>query len=279
MPRGTAKNIYTEHRTVGPMEAGGPKSGPETIDAEPVVEVGDRVVVVYNNDRTQHATLLISSEQHDPSMGVFKATEPAAAALLGAAVDDEVSIPMEQGRTPATIIAIDKVKPQRPASNYPVDRSVSSPGPKRPPEVGPGRQIQLTVLPKAAQMSPTITRPANRYDGQSRDRGETEANRALDELRSLGEQYRNPTCSQCRRTARLAITNEGVVLTCKECGNVERVRTEALQELADRLLVTCYSCNSGPLKSISGRFGNYLKCQKCGTNNSWQGVSDRLRKR
>jgi hypothetical protein len=211
-------------------------------------------------------------------MGIFKASEPAAAALLGAAVDDEVSIPTEQGDKTATIIAIDKLKPQRPASNYPADRGVGSPRPEPASEAGPRRQPQSDPLLRPAQISPTPARPANRQDGHLGERAGTGAHRILEELRSLDERYRNPKCSQCGRVAHLAIINEGVVLKCNECGKVDRIRKEALQELADRLLTTCHSCNAGSLKSASGRFSNYLTCQKCGVNNSWQGVSDRIRK-
>jgi very-short-patch-repair endonuclease len=104
------------------------------------------------------------------------------------------------------------------------------------------------------------------------------SNRVLDTLRDLDPRFRDVRCSHCDHTAHLAITNEGIVVTCKECKKSERVDADTLQRLADRLAATCFSCGSGKLKSEARPFGNILKCQNPGCpNNTWQGVSDRIR--
>lgn len=105
-------------------------------------------------------------------------------------------------------------------------------------------------------------------------------NRVLEELRALDPRFRDPRCSQCGQTAHLAITNEGIVVTCKKCPKIARVDTDTLQHLVDRLATTCFRCRIGKLKSMARSFGNILKCQngECGANNSWQGLSERLRR-
>jgi hypothetical protein len=105
-------------------------------------------------------------------------------------------------------------------------------------------------------------------------------NRVLEELRDLDPRFRDPRCSQCRQTAQIAITNEGIVVSCKNCTKIERVDTDTLQHLVDRLAATCFSCISGKLNSMARSFGNILKCQnrECGRNNSWQGLSERIRR-
>jgi very-short-patch-repair endonuclease len=87
-----------------------------------------------------------------------------------------------------------------------------------------------------------------------------------------------PRCIACGAEAEIAIdSNEGVVVAChgEGCERLERVDEGILQRLADHLCATCYACG-GPLRSLRGHFGNYLKCSACGTNNSWWGVSERV---
>jgi very-short-patch-repair endonuclease len=105
-------------------------------------------------------------------------------------------------------------------------------------------------------------------------------NGLLEELRDLDSRFRDPRCSQCGQTSQLAITNEGIVVSCKKCTKNERVDTDTLQHLVDRLAATCFSCASGKLSSIARPFGNILKCQnpECGSNNSWRGLSERIRR-
>jgi len=278
MAREARKSIYTEHRVVEASEPGKPEVEPTQTETDLVVNIGDRVLVSYNDDPAHQVTLLISAERHDSSMGIFKSSDPAARALLGATVDDEVSIPTERGDRRATIIAIDKMSLKKAASSSPIvrDSVVSPPGlPLKAHEMLPP---QSPAAPKPAQLDFATTQPASDRGRPPASRAGTGANRVLEQLRALDERLRNPRCSQCSRAAHLAITNEGVVITCKECKKVERVATETLQRLAERLSAVCYSCKGGPLKSAAGPFGNYLRCQNCGASNSWQGVGERVRK-
>jgi hypothetical protein len=59
------------------------------------------------------------------------------------------------------------------------------------------------------------------------------------------------------------------------CGQQEHVGEAVLQRLGDRLNASCYACG-GPVRSLRGPFGNYLKWSTCGPTNSWRGVGERL---
>ena len=100
MPREARKNIYTEHRTIDVTEPQSPESESSVI-REPVIEIGDQVMVAYDDQPGQQAVLIVSPEQHDPDMGIFKSSIPTSEALLGKTVDDEVTIsvggPVEDG--------------------------------------------------------------------------------------------------------------------------------------------------------------------------------------
>jgi very-short-patch-repair endonuclease len=107
----------------------------------------------------------------------------------------------------------------------------------------------------------------------------TNSNRVLEELRGLDPRFRDQPCSQCGHTEHLAITNEGIVVACKQCKQSRRVDADTLQRLADRLAATCFECTTGKLKSVARPYGNILICQNpdCGRNNYWQGLSERVR--
>jgi len=279
MAREGRKNIYTEHRVVETLESGKPAAAESAqTETEPVVEVGDRVLVAYNDAPAAQVTLLIAADQHDPSMRIFKASDPAGAAFLGAAVDDEVTVSLGDRTTLATILAIDKARTARASVDTPVVRDRVTTQSEFLFGAGGKPISQPPVAPKVERPTSTVVhltgKPPHRPPGLSR----TRENRVLEELRILDKRYQDPRCSQCGHTAHLAITNEGVVITCKECKKVERVETETLQRLAERLSAVCYSCKGGPLKSVVGPFGNYLRCRNCGANNSWQVVSERIRK-
>ena len=116
------------------------------------------------------------------------------------------------------------------------------------------------------------TLPANSESRAASLSGLAGNNRVLEEL-----QLMDPRCPDCGRTAHPAITNEGVVVLCKGCSKSERVEKEFLQGLVERLSPVCFSCKGRTLRSSVGKYGNYLKCQNCGSNNSWQEISKRTR--
>ena len=76
MPREARKNIYTEHRTVEASEPRTPDSEPTSTPTEPVIEIGDRVMVSYDDPPGHQAVLVVAAEQHDPDMGIFRSSSP-----------------------------------------------------------------------------------------------------------------------------------------------------------------------------------------------------------
>ena len=89
-----------------------------------MVDVGDRVLVSHRDD-PRH--LLVNADKHDPSRGILKASDPAGAALVGAAVDDEVNISGGDRTRLATILAIDKARTTRPGGETRVVREPRPP--------------------------------------------------------------------------------------------------------------------------------------------------------
>jgi very-short-patch-repair endonuclease len=98
----------------------------------------------------------------------------------------------------------------------------------------------------------------------------------LQELRAMDVTWREPRCPSCGNAAYLGINGEGIVVACRQCGDT-RVDVDTLQRLADRLLVGCFSCKSGSLRSVARPFGNVLRCPNSACpNNTWQGVNQRI---
>ncbi len=62
----------------------------EPDENEPVVEVGDRILVSYSDDPSRYRTLVISESEHDPENGVFISSDPVGQTILGAAVGEEI---------------------------------------------------------------------------------------------------------------------------------------------------------------------------------------------
>jgi len=279
MPREARKNIYTEHRTVELREPRMPDSEPSSTPSEPVIEIGDRVMVLYDDSPGQQAVRVVAAEQHDPVMGIFRSSSPTGTSLLGKNVDDEVTISVGERSRSATIVAIDKREPARVNTGTPVVRepTVLQPDPlseRRTRTTSPPLRA-----PNLAHPEHEIPQPLNQNQ-RSVEPGRTLGNRVIEELRALDERFGNPRCSQCSGIARLAINNEGPVVVCATagCKKVERVDVQTLQRLAERLGATCHQCKGANLESKTGKFGNYLKCRDDGANNSWQGISERIGK-
>ena len=146
------RNVYTEHRVieeptrvpaepepepVTPLrEADIPPSAPEvpieTEEAPPgtkvadllpkvpeeedVVEVGDRVLIAYNDEPGRQHTIRISDTEHDPDMGIIRADYPLAQALLGAGIDEVLEIPAGGGKRIITVVGIEKKTPLEPVA-------------------------------------------------------------------------------------------------------------------------------------------------------------------
>ncbi|MBN2337429.1 MAG: hypothetical protein JXP48_02715, partial [Acidobacteria bacterium] len=103
-------------------------------------------------------------------------------------------------------------------------------------------------------------------------------NRVLEVLAELEPALAGSPCPGCGRGRQLAITREGIVLLCRECGRAERVDAAILQRLADHLALACASCGTGALQGEDTPYAHLLKCPnpECGARHSWQGIRDRL---
>ncbi|MGE5306570.1 MAG: AAA domain-containing protein [Alphaproteobacteria bacterium] len=278
MAREARKNIFTEHRTIEADEPGIPDSEPTSTLTEPLIEVGNRVMVAYEEPPGKQAVLVVSADKHDPTMGIFRSSSPTGRSLLGKTVDDEVTISVGDHSMSATIIAIDNKVTT-------ITNSGTSLGDEQADmysELLPERVANTTSSSTATQQPTQPTREMPRASNQSRRSAEPvrRFGKVIDELQSLDERYANPRCSQCDGVARIAIYTEGPVVVCADpaCKKVTRIEAQALRRLAERLKAPCYQCKSVNLDTSTGKFGNYLKCRDCGSNNSWQGISERLGK-
>jgi len=72
------------------------------------VEVGDSILISYNDEPQRKHTIRISDTEHDPEMRVIQAAQPLAQALLDGSVDDEIDFPAGGGKRTVTIIEIKK---------------------------------------------------------------------------------------------------------------------------------------------------------------------------
>jgi very-short-patch-repair endonuclease len=278
MPRESRNNIYTEHRTEDVTGLQSPDSESSVIH-EPIIEIGDQVIVVYDDSPGQQAVLIVSSEQHDPDMGIFKSSSPTGASLLGQMVDEEVIILIGKRSRPATILAINKNDSIRMNDDYRDGRDAT------------GTLTALSYEKVIKAQSPSPDMQTGQHQGAEKPKtpdpsrrpvqpNQKSSNRVIAELQVLDEKLENPRCSICSGEAQLAINNEGPVTVCTNhgCKNIGRIEVQTLQRLADRLGIRCYQCNGRNLESHSGKFSNYLKCRDDGANNSWKAGCERLGK-
>jgi transcription elongation GreA/GreB family factor len=90
-------------------------SPPSTAASRSQSDVGDRVLVSYSDDPSRYRTLVIREKDSDPENGILAASDPLAVALLGAAVDEEVSVPLD-GDTHRIVTIFQIEKPELPAA-------------------------------------------------------------------------------------------------------------------------------------------------------------------
>ena len=84
-------------------------AGDFLIEDDRVVEVGDRVVVSYNDDPGNPKTLVLTQEQDDdPNMGIIFVGRPLAKALIGQSEEEVVDLPAGDRVREATILRIEK---------------------------------------------------------------------------------------------------------------------------------------------------------------------------
>ena len=78
------------------------------LDADPVVEVGDAVVIVYADDPARRITLTISPDADDPDRGILHQDKPLSRALLGNGAQDEIEGEAVGRNRSATIVWVNK---------------------------------------------------------------------------------------------------------------------------------------------------------------------------
>jgi very-short-patch-repair endonuclease len=101
---------YTEHRTIKVDFDG--EATPAGDDSE-TVEVGDQVLVSFEDDAQRHCLLTLSGEKHDLINGIISASDPAGQALLGQSAEEEVELPWNGKRRRAVIVEIQKSRTRR----------------------------------------------------------------------------------------------------------------------------------------------------------------------
>jgi very-short-patch-repair endonuclease/phosphopantetheinyl transferase (holo-ACP synthase) len=126
-----------------------------------------------------------------------------------------------------------------------------------------------------------ITERSNREYGQkpSANRRLAEnrsiTNRVIEGLAALEDQFRNPHCSQCGGVAHIRVYTAGPVVVCtnSKCNKIDQIDLQKLQRLVENLRLACRNCKRASLLSTKGPLGNFLRCQNCGENTSWQFVA------
>lgn len=97
---------YTEFRTAD--NAGTELKAPEIVAEETPIEVGDKVLVAFSDEPGRQHTLVIRQDGEDPAMGIYSIDHPVGKALLGAMVEDQITLALgDQVRT-ATVLGIEK---------------------------------------------------------------------------------------------------------------------------------------------------------------------------
>lgn len=108
-----APTRYTAYReitpeSVSPEQISAAQADATGISRDDVIEIGDRVILSYNDDPRRHLTFVISATRNDPTLGVINAQHPIAQVLLGSSEEDEVNLPAGGGFRPATILKLEK---------------------------------------------------------------------------------------------------------------------------------------------------------------------------
>ncbi|HEV2223867.1 MAG TPA: AAA domain-containing protein [Candidatus Acidoferrales bacterium] len=103
----TGPSSYTEFRIIEATSKTEPKTA-SILAEETFVEVGDRVVVTFNDEPGRQHTIVISADRTDESMGIYSTEHTLGKALLGAMVEDEIPIVLGDKTRSATILGIAK---------------------------------------------------------------------------------------------------------------------------------------------------------------------------
>jgi very-short-patch-repair endonuclease/transcription elongation GreA/GreB family factor len=82
-----------------------------TLSEETSVQVGDRVLVTFNDEPGRQHTIVISADGNDPALGIYSTNHFMGKALLGAMVEDEISLALGDKVRIATVLGIEKRSP------------------------------------------------------------------------------------------------------------------------------------------------------------------------
>lgn len=103
----TVSAPHTEFRIVEDTSKAEPKT-PSIAAEEVPIEVGDRVLVAFNDEPGRQHTIVISPDGTDPAMGIYSVNDQVGKGLLGAMVEDEISIAFKDKARIATVLGIQK---------------------------------------------------------------------------------------------------------------------------------------------------------------------------
>jgi hypothetical protein len=151
------RSPYTEHRVI---QLGEPTASADSHDAgesnEPVVEVGDKVIVCFEDSANRHFVLTVTPNETDLVNGIVSADEPPGQKLIGAAVEEELELDWDGKYRRATILEITKPKQ---STREPASTDAAAPSDPRPsrhqsatPETA-CQHVQINGDPTASELS------------------------------------------------------------------------------------------------------------------------------
>jgi transcription elongation GreA/GreB family factor len=76
-----------------------------------VVEVGDLVFIRYNDQPDRRLSIRLSDSENNPSDGLVHVSQPLGTAILGASVDEEITMRIGNRTRTAVIEKIEKPRP------------------------------------------------------------------------------------------------------------------------------------------------------------------------
>ena len=78
-------------------------------EAEHLIEIGDEVTLVYDDQPQRPIVVRISANDDEPEKGLLHRNKPLSQALLGNAAEDVVEVPLDRGTRTATILRVVKL--------------------------------------------------------------------------------------------------------------------------------------------------------------------------
>jgi len=98
---------YTEFRVIEEISKIEPRAT-SVVEEEAPVEVGDHVLIMFNDEPGRQHTIVITADKTDEAMGIYSTNHTLGKALLGAIVEDQISFGLGDKVRTATILGIEK---------------------------------------------------------------------------------------------------------------------------------------------------------------------------